>query len=456
LGGYNLKIHKYNNSGLNIVIDINSGAIHIVDDVVYNILDYYGKKSPEEIVEQLEDKFPRASIREGLEEINNLIKDDMLFTEDAYKTALESSQEPSFIKAMCLNIAHDCNLKCKYCFASEGEYKGSRKLMSTEVGKKAIDFVIKNSGYRHNIEVDLFGGEPLMNFEVVKEIVDYGRVVEKIHNKKIRFTITTNATLLNEENMEYIDKNMGNVVLSIDGRSEINDNIRVRYDGSGTYRDILPKIKNMVERRGAGKQYYVRGTFTRENLDFYNDVLSLSSEGFKEISIEPVVLENGHPLSLRESDLPIIFEQYDKLTEEIIARKGKEDNFKFYHFAIDINGGPCVYKRVSGCGAGHEYVAVTPDGDIYPCHQFVGNNEFKMGDVFEGILDSEMSSMFKNGNIYSKPKCMECWARFYCSGGCQANNYNFNKDIHIPYELGCTMLKKRVECAIAIRANSID
>jgi uncharacterized protein len=451
-----LKIHKYKNSSLNIVIDINSGAIHIVDDVVYNILDHYEEKSSEEIIELLSDKFPREAILEGLKEIKSLIESNMLYTEDIYRNTLEESNEPSFIKAMCLNIAHDCNLKCKYCFASEGEYKGSRKLMSSEIGKKAIDFVIKNSGYRHNIEVDLFGGEPLMNFEVVKEIVDYARQIEKINNKNIRFTITTNATLLNEENMDYIDKNMGNVVLSIDGRSEINDNIRVRYDGSGTYKDILPKIKNMVNRRNEGKQYYVRGTFTRENLDFYNDVLSLANEGFKEISIEPVVLEDGHPLALREMDLPIIFEQYDKLTREIIDRKGKDNNFKFYHFAIDINGGPCIYKRISGCGAGHEYVAVTPDGDIYPCHQFVGNDEFKMGNVLEGSINPEMSSMFKDGHIYNKPKCMECWARFYCSGGCQANNYNFNKDIHIPYELGCTMLKKRVECAIAIRANCID
>lgn len=449
-----LKIYKYKSLDLNIVIDINSGAIHIVDDVVYDILDHYEQNDPKEIVKLLEDKYSADLINEGIKEINSLIEEKMLFTEDIYKETIANDNEPSYIKAMCLNIAHDCNLKCKYCFASEGEYKGSRKLMSPEIGKKAIDFVIKNSGYRHNIEVDLFGGEPLMNFEAVKEIVDYAREAEKNHNKNIRFTITTNATLLNDENMDYIDKQMGNVVLSIDGRPEVNDNIRVRYDGSGTFKDIMPKIKSMVDRRQKGKQYYVRGTFTRENLDFYNDVMALADQGFGEISIEPVVLEDGHPLALREEDLYVIFDQYDKLTEELVKRRNKDNEFKFYHFAIDINGGPCIYKRISGCGAGHEYVAITPDGDIYPCHQFVGNEEFKMGNVFEETIDYNMSKMFKNGHIYNKPKCMECWARFYCSGGCQANNYNFNKDIHIPYELGCQMMKKRVECAIAIRAKA--
>lgn len=376
----------------------------------------------------------------------------MLNSTDTYKDMVSENEGPSYIKAMCLNIAHDCNLKCKYCFASEGDYNGERKLMSFDVGKRAIDFVIKNSGPRHNIEIDLFGGEPLMNFEVVKQIVDYARDKEKVHNKNIRFTITTNATLLNEDNMDYIDKNMGNVVLSIDGRKEVNDHIRRRYDSSGTYDTILPKIKSMVERRDKSKQYYVRGTFTRENLDFYNDVVSLANEGFKEISVEPVVLEQGNSLSLRIEDLPKIFEQYDKLTDLIIEEGKKGKGFKFYHFNIDINGGPCVYKRISGCGAGHEYVAVTPDGDIYPCHQFVGNDEFIIGNVYKEGLNHEIMNMFKNGHIYNKPKCMECWARFYCSGGCQANNYNFNKDIHLPYEIGCEMMKKRIECAIAIKA----
>lgn len=449
-----MNIHKYRQCGLNIVIDVNSGAIHIVDDVVYDALDYY--KNEEEMFELLSNKYSREELQEGLSEIKALVEEEMLFTEDPYKDMVLTGEGPSFVKAMCLNIAHDCNLKCKYCFASEGDYKGDRSLMSPEVGKKAIDFVIKNSGPRHNIEVDLFGGEPLMNFNSVKEIMEYAKEQGKLHNKNIRFTITTNATLLNDENMEYINKNMGNVVLSIDGRKEVNDKIRTRYDGSGTYDAILPKIKKMAEIRQGNKQYYARGTFTRENLDFFEDVMLLANEGFKEISIEPVVLEDSHPLSLRREDLPIIFEQYDKLTEEMIKREKSGEGFKFYHFAMDINGGPCVYKRISGCGAGHEYVAVTPEGDIYPCHQFVGNEDFKMGTVFEGELNKEHIELFKNGHIYNKPKCMNCWARFYCSGGCQANNYNFNKDIHEPYEIGCEMMKKRVECAIAIRAMLLE
>ena len=447
-----MKTHRFKQCDLNLVIDVNSGAIHIVDDVVYDILEHYNGENKEEVQGNLVDKYSMEQLGEGFEEIDYLIKEGLLYTEDPYKELIKNDEGPSYVKALCLNVAHDCNLKCKYCFASEGDYKGARALMSPEVGKKSIDFVIKNSGTRRNIEVDLFGGEPLMNLDSVKEIIEYGKEQGKLHNKNIRFTITTNATLLNDENMDYIDRNMGNVVLSIDGRKEVNDNIRVRYDGSGSFEQIMPKIKKMVEKRQQGKQYYVRGTFTAENLDFYNDVIMMADEGFKEVSNEPVVLEEGHPLALKREHLPKIFEQYDMLTEEIIKREQEGRGFKFYHFAMDLNGGPCVYKRISGCGAGHEYVAVTPEGDIYPCHQFVGNDNFKLGTIFEGEINSELSTLFKNGHIYNKPKCMECWARFYCSGGCQANNYNFNKDIHSPYELGCEMMKKRVECAIAIRA----
>lgn len=450
-----MSIHKYEQCGLKIVIDVNSGAIHIVDDVIYNILDHYdNKKSLEEYIGLLPD-VNKEQIVEGLKEIKNLEEEGMLFTDDPYKEMILKDRSPSFVKALCLNIAHDCNLKCKYCFAEEGEYHGKRSMMSSEVGKKAIDFVIKSSGPRKNIEVDLFGGEPLMNFKTIKEIVDYARSIEKKHNKNIRFTMTTNATLLTDEIMDYIDRNMGNIVLSIDGRKEVNDNIRLRYDGSGTYDAIMPKIKKMVEKRDKSKQYYVRGTFTRDNLDFYEDIMLMANEGFKEISNEPVVLEEGHPLALRKEDLPIIFEQYDKLTEEMIRREKEGNGFKFYHFAMDLNGGPCVYKRVAGCGAGYEYVAVTPEGDIYPCHQFVGKEEFKLGDVENGLNNKELEIQFKNANIYNKPKCESCWAKFYCSGGCQANNYNFNKDIHIPYDIGCEMLKKRVECAIALKAKTI-
>lgn len=438
---------------MNIVIDVNSGAIHLVDDTTYDVLDSYGTRNKEEIIALLSDQYSVENINACIGEIEQLIQDGMLFSEDAYREQVEVNNEKSFVKAMCLNIAHDCNLKCKYCFASEGEYSGTRKLMSLEVGKKAIDFVINNSGNRHNIEVDLFGGEPLMNFKMVKELVEYAKEAQKPKNKNIRFAITTNATLLNDENMDFINQNMGNVVLSIDGRQQINDSIRTRYDGSGTYADIVPKIKKLVELRQNGKQYYVRGTFTSQNTDFYNDVIALAEEGFKEISIEPVVLPDGHELALKSEDLPIIFEQYDKLTDELILRQGTDNAFKFYHFAIDVNGGPCIYKRISGCGAGHEYIAVTPEGDIYPCHQFVGNDNFKMGNVFEGIIDSKIANTFKNAHIYNKPLCMECWARFYCSGGCQANNHSFNNDIHAPYELGCEMMKKRIECAIAIKAS---
>ncbi|EYE89625.1 radical SAM protein [Fervidicella metallireducens AeB] len=453
-----MKIHKYKQCDLNVVIDVNSGAIHIVDDIVYDILDFVDDNQVNEeiIIKGLGFKYSKEAINEGIKEIKTLIEEKMLFTDDPYKEMIANDKSKSFIKAMCLNIAHDCNLRCKYCFADEGDYHGTKQLMSFEVGKKAIDFVIKNSGPRKNIEVDLFGGEPLMNFEVVKQIMEYAKEEGKIHNKNIRFTITTNATLLNDENMEYINENMGNVVLSIDGRKSVTDKIRVRRDGSGIHDIILPKIKKMVSMRNEGKQYYVRGTFTRENLDFYEDVMALAEEGFKEISIEPVVLDDDHPLSLRKEDLGVIFEQYDKLTEEMIKREKQGRGFKFYHFNIDLNGGPCVYKRISGCGAGHEYVAVTPEGDIYPCHQFVGKEEFKLGTVFQGEIDKELENQFKNGHIYNKPKCMDCWARFYCSGGCQANNYNFNKDIHIPYEVGCEMMKKRVECAIVLKAKLME
>ncbi|MCX7695150.1 MAG: thioether cross-link-forming SCIFF peptide maturase [Caloramator sp.] len=451
-----MKLHKFKQMEMNIVIDVNSGAIHVVDDIVYDVLDYYKFKNLDEIVSDFKNRYTEEQIKEAYDEIKQLEEEGLLYTYDPYKNIVLNDNGPSYIKAMCLNIAHDCNLKCKYCFASEGDYKGERKLMSPEVGKRAVDFVIENAGPRKNVEIDLFGGEPLMNFKTVKEIVEYARKREKETGKNIRFTITTNATLLNDEIMEFIDENMGNVVLSIDGRKEVNDKIRIRYDGTGTFDDILPKIKTMVEKRKDGKQYYVRGTFTRENLDFYNDVMMLADEGFKEISIEPVVLEDKHPLSLREEDLDTIFEQYDKLAEEIVNRQKQGKGFKFYHFNIDVNGGPCVYKRISGCGAGYEYVAVTPDGDIYPCHQFVGNEEFKLGNVFDGLSNYELIKTFKNGHIYNKPKCMECWARFYCSGGCQANNYSFNKDIHIPYELGCQMMKKRVECAIAIKAKLME
>ena len=448
-------IHKFRQGNDFYVIDVNSGAVHEVDELVYDMLDSDKLKTLEELKEIYKDKYSPEDIEEVYGELKYLIEEELLYSKDLYEgIAMLSEKAEVAIKALCLNIIHDCNLKCRYCFADEGEYNGCRKTMSAKVGKDAIDFVIRNSGKRKNIEVDLFGGEPLMAFDTIKEIVDYARVQEKIHNKNIRFTMTTNSTLLNDEIIDYLDKNMGNIILSIDGRKEVNDNVRIRYDGTGSYDTILPKIKKMVEARDKSKTYYVRGTFTRENTDFFEDVKHFVNEGFDEISIEPVVLPNDHELSLRESDLPTIFEQYDKLYEYMVKKYEEGNEFKFYHFNIDLQGGPCIYKRISGCGAGHEYVAVTPDGEIYPCHQFVGNPDFLMGDIYSGVKNFKIVQELKDAHIYNKPTCKNCWARFYCSGGCQANNFNFNGDVHIPYEIGCKMQKKRIECAIALKAKT--
>lgn len=449
-------IHKFVQDNEYYVIDVNSGSVHMVDELVYDLLDENKSREEQELIEAFKGKYKEEEIKEALQDIKELISEGMLYSLDLYENIAMNDNSPSYIKALCLNIIHDCNLKCKYCFAEEGEYKGKRKMMSVEVGKKAIDFVIKKSGPRRNIEVDLFGGEPIMAFENIKEIVDYAREQEKLFNKNIRFTMTTNATLLNDEIMEYIDKNMGNIVLSIDGRKDVNDSVRIRYDGSGTYDSIMPKIKKMVDKRDKSKQYYVRGTFTRNNIDFFEDVMALANENFDEISVEPVVLPEDHELSLREEDLPTIFLQYDKLYSEMLKRYKEGKEFKFYHFNIDLQGGPCVYKRISGCGAGHEYVAITPDGEIYPCHQFVGNKDFLLGNIYDETVDEKLSKDFRSAHIYNKPLCKECWARFYCSGGCQANNFNFNGDIHIPYEIGCKMQKKRIECAIALKSKIME
>lgn len=449
-------IHKFIQEEDHYIIDVNSGAVHLVDKLVFDLIDENKLTPLEDAITKFGDKYSRDEIVEAYEDINELTNNNILYSKDVYEEIALKHNSESYIKALCLNVVHDCNLKCKYCFAEEGEYRGCRKSMSVEVGKRAIDYVIKKSGPRKNIEVDLFGGEPLMVFDAIKEIVGYAREVEKRHNKNIRFTMTTNATLLNDEIMEYIDKNMGNIVLSIDGRKSVNDKVRVRYDGSGSYEGILPKIKKMVEKRDKNKQYYVRGTFTRENTDFFLDVMHMADLGFKEISIEPVVLPSVHNLSLREEDLPTIFQQYDELYKEMVLRIGKDNEFKFYHFNVDLQGGPCVYKRISGCGAGHEYVAITPDGDVYPCHQFVGLEEFKLGTIYDEIIDEKISNNLKNAHIYNKPVCTECWAKFYCSGGCQANNFNFSGDIHVPYELGCKMQKKRIECAIALKSKVME
>lgn len=450
-------VHKFIQDGDYYLIDVNSGSVHIIDELIYNMVGEDELLDKEDVINNLKDKWSKEEIEEAYEELLDLVKEEVLYSKDLYEEiAMAGDESESYIKALCLNVIHDCNLRCKYCFADEGEYKGCRKPMSAEVGKRAIDYVLENSGNIKNIEVDLFGGEPLMVFDTIKEIVDYAKEKDKLYNKNIRFTMTTNATLLNDEIIDYIDKNMGNIILSIDGRKEVNDNVRIRVDGSGCYDRILPNIKKMVDRRDPSKQYYARGTFTRENTDFFEDVMALANEGFSEISIEPVVLPDSHNLSIRSEDLPKIYEQYDMLYKEMLRRAENNDNpFKFYHFNIDLNGGPCVYKRIAGCGAGHEYVAITPDGDIYPCHQFVGNEEFLLGNINSGIKNKNLSKDFKNAHIYNKPKCKECWARFYCSGGCQANNFNFNGDIHVPYEIGCEMQKKRIECAIALKAKTM-
>lgn len=450
-------IHKFCLDDSYYVIDVNSGSLHIVDELIYDMLDTVDKlQDKNEIINRLKDKYDVKELEEAYLDLKELEEEGMLYSEDLYEDIAMNDKSENYVKALCLNVVHDCNLRCKYCFADEGEYKGCRKPMSAEIGKKAIDYVIRKSGPRKNIEVDLFGGEPLMVFDTIKEIVDYAREQEKIYKKNVRFTMTTNCTLLDEEKMEYLDKNMGNIVLSIDGRKSINDAVRVRIDGSGSYDRILPRIKDMISRRDKSKQYYVRGTFTRNNTDFFEDIMALANEGFKEISVEPVVLPDEHELSLRKEDIPQIFEQYEKLYHEMLKRRKEGNEFKFYHFNIDLNGGPCVYKRISGCGAGHEYVAVTPDGEVYPCHQFVGNKDFLLGTIFDDEIKEDIVDNFKNAHIYNKPKCRDCWARFYCSGGCQANNFNFNGDIHIPYEIGCELQKKRIECAIALKAQQSE
>lgn len=447
-------IHKFSMNGYNIVLDVNGGAVHVLDDVAYDLLDFYKEKSKEEILEILKSKYQEEKINEAYEEILNLEKEGLLYTEDTYQYHPSFVHREPVVKALCLNVAHDCNLKCKYCFAAQGDFGGEKELISFEVGKAAIDYLIANSGSRKNLEIDFFGGEPLMNFEVVKQLVDYGRSVEKDYNKNIRFTITTNGVLLNDEIIDYINENMHNVVLSLDGRKEVNDNMRPTLNDKGSYDITLPRFKKLVEKRAKDKYYYIRGTFTRDNLDFSKDVMHFADLGFKLTSVEPVVGDESNPYALREEDLPKIFEEYEKFAVEYADRQLQGDGFKFFHFMIDLNQGPCVIKRITGCGAGNEYLSVTPNGDIYPCHQFVGNEEFKMANIFdeEIVLPENLKNMFREAHVYTKEECKQCWNKFYCSGGCHANAINFNNDISKPYELGCEMQRKRTECSIMIQA----
>ncbi|MBS4980592.1 MAG: thioether cross-link-forming SCIFF peptide maturase [Lachnospiraceae bacterium] len=461
-------IHQYVNNGYHIVLDVNSGSVHVVDELCYDViraLDTMGIDQAENPVEELKKeetvtgllealagKYTESDLKDAYDDIAELTEAGQLFTKDIYEQYIgEVKQRKTVVKALCMHIAHDCNLACKYCFAEEGEYHGRRALMSYEVGKKALDFLIANSGNRRNLEVDFFGGEPLMNWQVVKDLVAYGREQEKIHNKNFRFTITTNGVLLNDEVQEFVNKEMDNVVLSLDGRKEVNDKMRPFRNGKGSYELIVPKFQKLADSRNQEK-YYVRGTFTRDNLDFSKDVLHFADLGFKQISIEPVVGEDADFYSIKKEDLPKIFEEYDALAKALVEREKEGKGVNFFHFMIDLDGGPCVAKRLSGCGSGTEYLAVTPWGDLYPCHQFVGEEDFLMGNVDDGIVKPKIADEFRGCSVYSKEKCKNCFAKFYCSGGCMANSHKFHGSIHDTYDIGCEMERKRVECAIMMKA----
>jgi uncharacterized protein len=450
-------VHQFKNNGYDIVLDVNSGAIHVVDDMTYDVIALFEDKTSEQIIEELGDKYSKEELKEAIEEVQELKDNGELFTPDNYEGYITDliDKRPTVVKALCLHIAHDCNLACKYCFAEEGEYHGRRALMSYETGKQALDFLIANSGNRVNLEVDFFGGEPLMNFDVVKQLVEYGRSQEKIHNKKFRFTLTTNGVLLNDDVMEFANKEMSNVVLSIDGRKEVHDRMRPFRKGAGSYDLIVPKFQKLADSRDQNN-YYVRGTYTHFNTDFSEDVLHLADLGFKQVSVEPVVTDPKEEYCLTEEDLPKLFEQYDKLAAEMVKRKKEGKDFNFFHFMIDLEGGPCVAKRLSGCGSGTEYLAVTPWGDLYPCHQFVGNEDFLLGDIWKGVQKTDIVNKFKKCNVYSREKCKNCFARFYCSGGCAANSYNEKGTINDTYDLGCELQRKRVECSIMIKAAEAD
>ncbi|MCR5608231.1 MAG: thioether cross-link-forming SCIFF peptide maturase [Lachnospiraceae bacterium] len=446
-------VHLYKNNGMNIALDVCSGSVHVVDDIVYDVIEKFNDNCDSDaIIDILGDKYSKEDLEEAISEVNELKEGNVLFSEDIYKDYIvDFKKRATVVKALCLHIAHDCNLACNYCFAGKGEYQGDRSLMSLEVGKKAIDFLIANSGKRRNLEVDFFGGEPLMNFEVVKEIVKYGRSLEEKYDKHFRFTLTTNGLLIDDDVIDFANKEMDNVVLSIDGRKEVHDNMRPTRNGKGSYDIILPKFKKFAESRHQEK-YYVRGTFTHNNLDFAEDVIHLADLGFEQISMEPVVSLPDEPYAIKEEDVPIICAEYDKLAKEIIKRRKDGRWFNFFHFMIDLSGGPCVAKRLSGCGSGTEYLAVTPWGDLYPCHQFVGTEEFLLGNVYDGVTNTELRDEFKTCNVYAKDKCKECFARFYCSGGCAANSFKFHGNINDAYDIGCELQRKRIECAIMIKA----
>lgn len=447
-------IHKYKYNDMNIVLDVHSGGVHIVDDLSYEILDYIklpmDEKCPVDIIEIFSGKYSTDEITSCYEELYFLYKEKILFSDDDYeKFAKYSVASP--VKAMCLLISQDCNLRCEYCFAETGDFGMGRSLMSLETGKKAIDFLLEKSGNRENLELDFFGGEPLMNFDVVKEIVEYARMREKEYGKNFRFTVTTNGLLLTDDKIDFINKEMSNVVLSIDGRKCVNDRMRHRVDGTGCYDTIVEKFRKTIDSRG-NKEYYVRGTYTKYNLDFSEDVFHLYEQGFDQISVEPVVAPDTAPYALTEKELPAIFAEYDKLAERLLENDKNGKHFNFFHFMLDLDQGPCAIKRLRGCGCGNEYVAISPNGDIYPCHQFVGIDEWKMGNLNEETFDYKIKDYFASAHIYTKEECKKCWAKFYCSGGCNANNYIYAGDVHNAYKMSCEIEKKRLECAIYMKA----
>ncbi len=453
-------IHTFKMFDKYIVLDVNSGCVHEVDKLCYDVINFLNVKGldPEDAaarfkaIGEFRREYDADDVSEAVDDIAELKKNDMLWAEDDFEYNKELKRNAP-VKAMCLHISHDCNLRCKYCFADEGQYHtGCRELMSAETGKRAMDYLVRNSGKRRNLEVDFFGGEPLMNFDAVKEIVEYAHELEKQHDKVFRFTITTNGILLDDDKLDYINRNMSNIVLSIDGRKEVNDRVRCRADGTGCYDKIVPIFQKTAESRNQDN-YYVRGTFTRYNLDFANDVLHLADLGFKQISVEPVVCGEETDYSLREEDLPRIFDEYETLVREYVRRKKEGSGFNFFHFMVDLDEGPCIIKRLSGCGCGCEYVAVAPNGDVYPCHQFVGTEEYKMGSLYDdGELDRDLRNKFADCNIYSKPDCKECFAKFFCSGGCVANACLINGSMNKPHKLSCEMMRKRVECSLYAKA----
>ncbi len=445
-------IHQYKLNGYDIVLDSASGSVHLVDDIAYDIIEIFLSGSKTDVVNAIAKKYPSESIEdiaECYDEIVTLKENGQLFAEDNFEPLAPKLKEKSagIVKALCLHVAHSCNLNCSYCFASQGKYHGERAIMSYEVGKQALDFLVAHSGTRRNLEVDFFGGEPLLNFDVVKQLVAYARSIEKAHNKNFRFTLTTNGMLIDDDVIDFANKEMSNVVLSLDGRKEVHDRFRVDYAGNGSYDRIVPLFQKLVKARG-NKNYYMRGTFTHHNPDFLNDIKTMLDLGFTELSMEPVVCAEDSPSALTAEDLPIVLNQYEELAKLLIERRKEGRPFTFYHYMIDLKGGPCIYKRISGCGSGTEYMAVTPQGDLYPCHQFVGEEKFRLGNVYEGVTNTTMQNEFAKCNVYTRSECRDCWAKLYCSGGCAANAYHATGSVNGVYKYGCELFKKRMECAI--------